>query len=142
MDKALEIARNAAPRDVVIAADTVVVLGRRMLGKPGTKAEARRMLRQLSGRRHEVITGVCVLRGGKRKAFVSRTAVRFKKLTREEIDFYVRTGEPMDKAGAYGIQGTGGFLVQEIRGSYTNVVGLPVAELLQVLEDDFGLRIF
>jgi septum formation protein len=137
-EKAREVARRAGKNAMVVAADTIVVLGRRILGKPRNSADARRMLRALSGRRHEVMTGVCVINGAKRRSFVSRTAVEFKKLTKQEIEFYVASGEPMDKAGAYAIQGLGSFMVRAIRGSYTNVVGLPVAELLVVLDREFA----
>ncbi len=142
VDKARAVARRVEARAIVIAADTIVVSGRSILGKPKSRADARRMLRALSGRRHEVMTGVCVRRGAKERSFLSRTGVFFKRLTREEIEFYVASGEPMDKAGAYAIQGIGSFMVLTIRGSYTNVVGLPVAELLDVLERQFGYKLF
>ena len=142
IDKARDVAARARNGAIVVAADTIVVLGRQILGKPKSAADARRMLRILSGRRHEVMTGVCVISGRETRSFVSRTAVEFKRLTAQEIDFYVVSREPMDKAGAYAIQGLGSFMVRAIRGSYTNVVGLPVAELLDVLEEDFGLRVF
>lgn len=141
-DKARAVAQRAGTRPIVIAADTIVVLGRTILGKPRSAADARRMLKLLSGRTHEVMTGVCVRCGSAEQSFVARTRVEFKKLTRQEIDFYVDSGEPMDKAGAYAIQGIGSFLVRAIRGSYTNVVGLPVAELLDVLETSFGVKLF
>lgn len=127
------------PEWLIIAADTIVVLGKTILGKPKDTADAQRMLKRLSGRAHEVITGVCVMSGKKKRIFVTSTVVEFKKLTKQEIDFYVSSGELMDKAGAYAIQGIGSFMICAIRGSYTNVVGLPVAELLDVLEKDFGI---
>ena len=142
VDKALDVASRVGPRHIVIAADTIVVLGKTILGKPKDTAAARRMLKMLSGREHEVITGVCVMQGRKKRSFVTSTDVEFKKLTAQDIDFYIASGEPMDKAGAYAIQGIGSFLVRGIRGSYTNVVGLPVAELLDVLEREFGLKMF
>ena len=141
-DKARAVALRAGDRSIVIAADTIVVLGSTILGKPRSAADARRMLKLLSGRTHEVMTGVCVRRGRSEQSFVTRTRVAFKKLTPQEIDFYVDSGEPKDKAGAYAIQGIGSFLVREIRGSYTNVVGLPVAELLDVLERRFKYPVF
>ena len=146
VDKAQAVAGSCkATRDgtrwLVIAADTIVVLGKRILGKPKSAADARSMLRLLSGRRHEVISGLCVMSQAKSKSLVVSTDVEFKKLTREEIEFYIASGEPMDKAGAYAIQGIGSFMVRAIRGSYTNVVGLPVAELLDILENDFGLKL-
>ncbi len=142
VDKATAVAARVPPGSVVIAADTIVVLGRRILGKPKSRADARRMLQALSGRGHEVITGLCVVQGKKMKSRVVSTDVEFKRLTRADIDFYVASGEPMDKAGAYAIQGIGSFMVRQIRGSYTNVVGLPVAEMVDILERDFGLRLF
>ena len=140
-DKARAVAARVGGGPVIVAADTIVVLGRTILGKPKHAADARRMLKLLSGRDHKVITGVCALRGTKMRNFAVSTDVVFKELTGREIGFYVKSGEPMDKAGAYAIQGIGSFLVRAIRGSYTNVVGLPVAELLDVLERDFGMKI-
>ena len=142
VDKALDVAARVGPRPIVIAADTIVVLGKTILGKPKDAADARRMLNMLSGREHEVITGVCVTQGKKKRSFVTSTDVEFKKLTAQEIEFYIASGEPMDKAGAYAIQGIGSFLVRAISGSYTNVVGLPVAELLDVLEREFKVPLF
>jgi septum formation protein len=119
----------------VLSADTVVVLQERIFGKPATAGEAFLMLQQLSGRRHRVYTGLCLMRGV--PAFSStevvRTEVHFKPLSDAEIRAYVKTGEPFDKAGAYGIQGMGAFLVESIHGSYTNVVGLPLCETLKWL---------
>jgi septum formation protein len=134
VDKARKVAEKVGRNRTVIAADTIVVLGDRILGKPKDAADAKRMLRALSGRWHEVITGVCVMSRGRVRSFVTGTKVQFKKLNPREINFYVRSGEPMDKAGAYAIQGIGGFMVRGIRGSYSNVVGLPVAELVEVLK--------
>ena len=123
------------PDSWIFGADTIVVLDGRMFGKPSDSAEAVRMLNTLSGRVHEVITGMCLIQpGGKllRRGSVT-TRVRFKNLSMEEIDAYVRTAEPMDKAGGYGIQGIGAFLVRSIEGSYTNVVGLPLCQALEWL---------
>jgi septum formation protein len=142
VDKASDVAARVPGRSIIIAADTIVVLGKTILGKPKDAADAQRMLKMLSGREHEVITGVCVRQGKKKRSFVTSTDVEFKKLTKQEIEFYIASGEPMDKAGAYAIQGIGSFLVRKISGSYTNVVGLPVAELLDVLEKGFGLQLF
>lgn len=130
-------ARTGAPR-IVIGCDTIVAVGDRILGKPCDAAEARRMLRALSGRWHCVISGLCVLFEGPNGAWRERTLavatrVRFRRLSRDEIAAYVASGEPMDKAGAYAIQGGAAGMVAEIRGSYTNVVGLPLAELIQML---------
>lgn len=139
--------RQPTGRTLIIAADTIVARGRRLLPKPRDARDAIRMLRYLSGNAHIVITGVCVLevvRGhpGLRQRFTVSTRVWFKRLCEDEIRGYVATGEPMDKAGAYAIQGIGSFLVKRIQGSYTNVVGLPVAELLDCLENKFGVKVF
>ena len=128
--KAEEISAGAGPEDVVIAADTVVSVDGRVLGKPGDEAEAAEMLAALSGREHTVYTGVTVRRGGETVTEHEATAVRFRPLTGEA---YVATGEPMDKAGAYGIQGYGCLLVEGISGDYFNVVGLPVCRLGKIL---------
>ena len=129
--KAEATARN--PGDVVIAADTIVVLKDRVLGKPADTAEAIAMLRSLSGRDHQVMTGLTVLRDGKSITHTEITDVHFRPLTEEEILRYVETGEPMDKAGAYGIQGFAAPFVEGIRGDYYNVMGLPVCRLEQML---------
>jgi septum formation protein len=116
----------------VLAADTSVVLGSEILGKPADAQDALRMLRRLSGRSHRVLTGVAV--GGRANAdCVVDTEVHFRDASDEELSWYVRTGEPTDKAGAYAIQGAGGFLVRRIAGSYSNVVGLPLVETLALL---------
>jgi septum formation protein len=106
-----------------------------MLGKPKSAQEARIMLRRLSGKTHHVFTGFCLCRRrtARRVADTVRTEVTFKSLTDQEIDWYINTGEPFDKAGAYAIQGLGTFLVRRINGSYTNVVGLPVCEVVEIL---------
>jgi septum formation protein len=123
------------PESWVIGADTVVVVDARILGKPGSAREAREMLQRLSGRTHQVLTGYCIRRqsGGTCFSDTVRTDVDFKVLSADEIDWYIRTGEPFDKAGAYAIQGIGTFLVKRINGSYTNVVGLPVCEVVEFL---------
>ncbi len=123
------------PGDVVIAADTIVVLESKVLGKPADKADAIAMLRALSGRDHQVMTGVTVLRGEKAITHTEITDVHFRPLTEDEILRYVETGEPMDKAGAYGIQGFAAPFVEGIRGDYYNVMGLPVCRLLQMLRE-------
>ena len=124
---------EAGPEDAVIAADTVVYLDGLLLGKPRDPAEAAAMLSRLSGRTHTVCTGVAVdFRGGTR-TLCQQTRVTFYDLSRGLIDWYVSTGEPMDKAGAYGIQGRGALLVRDIAGDYSNVVGLPVAALYRLL---------
>lgn len=133
--KALAVADgHARPNEPVIAADTIVVIDDDILGKPHDAADAHSMLRRLSGRAHIVATGVCIARCGVCDSFVTTTEVLFYELTDEEIEAYVVSGEPMDKAGAYGIQGAGGrLLVKEIRGDFYNVVGLPIAELVRHL---------
>ena len=123
------------PDSCVIAADTVVVLDNIILGKPADEADAARMLRLLSGREHRVVTGVCIALGNRRRVFSRETRVRFYALRDCEIEQYVATGEPMDKAGAYGIQGRGGLLAKSIAGDYFNVVGLPIASLVRELEE-------
>ncbi|MDR3313254.1 MAG: Maf family protein [Oscillospiraceae bacterium] len=122
------------PEACIIAADTIVAAPNgELLGKPLDSADAVRMLRLLSGREHRVITGVCLRSGGQTHTFAQETAVRFYALTEQEIESYIHSGEPMDKAGAYGIQGRGGLLVESICGDYFNVVGLPVGRLLREL---------
>ena len=122
------------PGDVVIAADTIVVLGNRVLGKPTDKADAITMLQALSGRDHQVMTGITVLRDGDAITHTEITDVHFRPLTEDEILSYVETGEPMDKAGSYGIQGYAAPFVEGIRGDYYNVMGLPVCRLQQMLQ--------
>lgn len=138
--KALAVAEQH-PDALVIGMDTVVVLGDEILGKPADEAEAIRMLTRLSGRSHRVLTAVylCHPQGG--QGFVSSTEVQFAPLSAEEIAAYVATGEPMDKAGAYGIQGLGSRFVAGIRGDYYTVMGLPVQKLYQLLRphlDEIG----
>ena len=137
-EKALAVARAQAEDALVIAADTVVVLDGQALGKPRDQAEAEAMLAALSGRSHAVYTGVTVCRGDRAATEAECTEVTFRALTAEEIRRYMATGEPMDKAGAYGIQGLGALLVEGIRGDYFNVVGLPVCLLGRMLAD-FGV---
>jgi septum formation protein len=120
------------PHAWVLAADTTVALGAELLGKPRDGSEARQMLTRLSGKTHNVYTGVA-LAGRTSAATVVRTGVTFRTLTAEEIDWYVGTGEPLDKAGAYAVQGRGGFLVARVEGSPTNVIGLPLGETLELL---------
>ena len=131
--KAAEVAAGAAPEDIVIAADTVVSVDGRVLGKPRDREDAEKMLSALSGREHTVYTGLTVRRGDEAVTEYEATAVRFRPLTAQEISNYVATGEPMDKAGAYGIQGYGCLLVEGISGDYFNVVGLPVCRLGKIL---------
>ena len=127
--KAEEVAAKCGKDDIVIAADTIVWHLGRVYGKPRTEAEAADMLRALSGDAHEVYTGVAVLRGGRLILEAERSAVHFRPLSDEEIEAYIRTGEPMDKAGAYGIQGKASLFVEGIEGDFFNVMGLPLCRL-------------
>lgn len=131
---------------IVICADTIVVLGDQILEKPQDQAHAKQMLRSLSGNAHTVYTGVycqSILNGTEHTAwFVTPTAVRIKHLLDGEIDSYIKTGEPLDKAGGYAAQGIGSYMVERIEGSYTNVVGLPVTELVQCLDHEFNFSIW
>ena len=130
--KAHAVKREA--NEVLVAADTVVVLDGIILGKPADEADAKRMLLALSGRRHEVYTGVCLLYNEKEEVFSERTEVEFFPLHENQISEYIKTGEPMDKAGAYGIQGRGCLFVKGITGDYYNVMGLPVSSLYRKIE--------
>lgn len=141
---ALRKAGDVAGREnnaVIIAADTIVVLGERLLGKPRTVGEARRMLAALSGREHAVVTGFAVIDSGTGNARTGsvETRVWFRPLGADEIERYVETGEPLGKAGAYAIQGRGAALVERTEGDYLNVVGLPLEALLEALEE-FGIK--
>ncbi len=120
---------------LVVAADTLVALNNRALGKPHDEEDARQMLRALSGRTHDVFTGVCVMNAANGECLVTaeRTGVKFRALSEEEICAYVATGEPMDKAGAYAIQGGAGAFIEGYEGSRTNVIGLPVEKLTEML---------
>ena len=131
--KAMAVYEKLAPDRVVIGADTIVEAGGKVLGKPADADEAFKMLRMLSGKQHSVYTGVSVISGGIDISFAERTKVTFYELTDEEIKGYTATGEPLDKAGAYGIQGRGALLVKKIEGDYNNVVGLPIARLYRSL---------
>ena len=129
--KAEAVSRQAD--DVVIAADTIVVLGSQILGKPRDEADASRMLHLLSGRDHQVMTGMTLLRGDQVLTHTEITDIHFRPLSDREIDAYIRTGEPMDKAGAYGIQGGAALFADRMHGDYYNVMGLPVCRLGQFL---------
>lgn len=131
-EKALAIPRKK--EDVVIAADTVVVCAGQILGKPRDEADAARMLHLLSGRSHQVMTGLTLLRGDTCLTHTEVTDLTFRSLSDQEIDDYICTGEPMDKAGAYGIQSGGALFVQHLAGDYFNVVGLPVCRLNLLLQ--------
>lgn len=142
--RVLELARGKAeevaarhPDAVVIGADTMVVIDGEALGKPADPQQAVAMLLQLQGRSHEVLTGVWICGGGRTCGFVDRTEVTFYPMTRREAEAYVATGEPMDKAGAYGIQGFGMRYIRGIHGDFYTVMGLPGARLLRVLREEW-----
>ena len=136
--KARAVARRAGER-IVLGADTVVVIKEVILGKPIDQDDARRMLQLLSNATHRVLTGLALIHGQRCLVSHEETEVTFCQLTTQEIEWYVRTGEPLDKAGAYGIQGRGAVLVKCIQGCYYNVVGLPLARLWEMLSE-FGFR--
>jgi septum formation protein len=147
--KALDLGRQY-PDHWVIGADTIVYVDGVILGKPKNPEEAMDMLGRLSGKEHRVLTGFSVhhIGKGKKDREAVETSVKVKPLTEAEMRWYVRTGEPFDKAGGYGIQGIGSFMIESIRGSYTNVVGLPVCELIEMLNrlgaltiSEFGFQI-
>jgi septum formation protein len=145
--KALSMGKAAAvalkhPDAIVIAADTLGVLRGKIIGKPGTAEEARGMLLEMSGKSHRVITGFTILDNATRKMITRTidTRVYFRRLSLEEINNYVKTGEPLDKAGAYAIQGLGSLIVEKINGDYYNVMGLPLNALAESLKE-FGIRI-
>lgn len=136
--KAQEILPTTATHDLVIAADTVVALEGQIFGKPADARDAARMLRVLSGREHQVYTGVTLATRERISTRYAMTAVQFRSLTEDEITRYIATGEPMDKAGSYAIQGLGSIFVQRIAGDYFNVVGLPLCLLAEMLAE-FGI---
>ena len=134
--KAKDVSR-LFPHRWVIGADTIVFLDKKILGKPVDEEDAKRMLQFISSRIHKVVTGYVIINEELRKEISSwvESEVKIKNLSKKEIENYVATGEPMDKAGSYGIQGIGAFMVKEIKGSYTNVVGLPLCEVIDSLKD-------
>jgi septum formation protein len=130
------------PRDILLTADTTVVLGERILGKPRDEAEAQEMLTALSGREHRVVTGVCLRTAEGSEVFSAETTVHFCALTAEEIEYYARTFRPMDKAGAYAIQEWIGYVaIEGIEGSYYNVIGLPIQQIYSKLNNMINPRI-
>lgn len=134
LQKAQAVAKDHR-KSAVVGSDTVVALDGKILGKPHSESEAAEMLRSLSGRSHKVFTGVAIVCGEKVTSFFEETEVEFYPLTDQEILDYVATGEPMDKAGAYGIQGRGAVLVKRINGDYFNVMGLPISKVYRELKD-------
>jgi septum formation protein len=139
LEKALEIQKQR-PHDLIIGADTVVVIGGAILGKPTDEGEARSHLRLLQGNMHEVFTSYTVAHASRSTTRVIRTRVCFRTMTEDEIAWYVSTGEPMDKAGSYALQGIGAIFVDRIEGSYTNVIGLPLSHLYHDLKD-YGITL-
>lgn len=140
-EKARAVSKHARPDEIVIAADTIVCCGKSRLGKPKDKLDAAKMLKLLSGNRHQVYTGVTVAKDTEIYTETETTQVYFRKLEDREIEAYVNTAEPMDKAGAYGIQGLGAIFVERIEGDYYNVMGLPVCRLVKMLKR-LGVRLF
>ncbi len=138
--KARDVARLYGEEDIILSADTLVFLDGEALGKPADEKEAHAMLRRLSGRDHEVYTGVVLMRGAQIQKAYERTKVFFKPLDDKQIKAYIRTGEPMDKAGAYGAQGIGSLLVRKIEGDYFNVVGLPM-QLVHTMFSRWGIEL-
>lgn len=132
--KASTVSENLSNKHIIIGCDTVVSIDGKMLGKPKNKDDARRMLKLLSGNKHEVTTGVCVIHKNKINQFEKTTKVTFYPLTDAQIEDYINTDEPYDKAGGYGIQQTGGLFVKKIDGDYYNVVGLPISKLNRLLQ--------
>lgn len=134
-EKAEAYRNSMAEDELIITADTVVCINEKVLGKPRTQEEAKEMLRELSGKTHQVITGVCLMTCGLQRTFSATTQVTFNVLTEDEIEFYVEQFRPLDKAGAYGVQEWIGFVgVSRLEGSYFNVMGLPVQRLYQELK--------
>jgi septum formation protein len=129
----------AHPGEFILAADTIVVIDGQILNKPADATDAARMLRLLSGHWHQVITGVCLMARGGATVAAETTRVYFESLTAKEVEDYIRSGEPMDKAGAYGIQGLASRFIPRIEGDYFNVVGLPVALVWRLLKENGGL---
>ncbi len=132
-EKAFDVSKHVCGDDIIIGADTIVVLDGKVFGKPTDKNDAAEMLRALAGREHIVISGVAVVKGQQFFTGYSSTRVKFRQLSPKQIRNYIATGEPMDKAGAYAIQGRGSLLVEKIDGCYNNVVGLPLVTLAELL---------
>lgn len=143
LEKCMDIASKNIS-DLVIGADTIVALDNTILGKPKNEDEAFKMLSSLSDREHQVITGISVINLENNKKIIDYVVsnVKFKNLTEKDIKDYLSTGEYKDKAGAYGIQGYGALLVEEIRGDYFNIVGLPISKLGDILKDNFNINLF
>ncbi|GJM16635.1 MAG: Maf-like protein [Thermodesulfobacteriota bacterium] len=143
-EKALSVSQNLDENTLVIGADTIVVVDNKILSKPKDEQDAKIMLSNISGRAHHVLTAFSITKGEDEilHTHIVGTEVIVKTLEPQEIEGYIKTQEPMDKAGAYGIQGVGAFMVKEVRGSYTNVVGLPLLEVLEALKKLGALELF
>lgn len=143
-EKALSVSKNLDGNTLVIGADTIVVVDNQILGKPKDEEDAKIMLSKISGKAHHVLTAFSITKGEDEilHTHIVGTEVIVKTLEPQEIEGYIKTGEPMDKAGAYGIQGVGAFVVKEVRGSYTNVVGLPLVEVTEALKKLGALKLF
>ncbi len=141
--KAENVAQKVSGPSIILAADTVVAIGNRILGKPKNQADAREMLQTLSGNTHAVYTGFSILdtETGKEFTDFEKSEVTFRSLSDTEAEAYIRTGEPMDKAGAYGIQGIGSLFVSGLCGDYANVVGFPICKIGMVLNEEFGINL-
>jgi len=135
LEKAIGVSQECEPDDIIISADTLVYLDGSPLGKPNDPDDAAEMLRKLSGRKHAVYTGVAVLNNGKQTTFAEKTDVFFRNISDVELSSYIETGEPMDKAGAYGAQGRGAVFIERIEGDFFNVMGLPVCRLIMTLKE-------
>ncbi len=142
LKKARAVAQKYTDGEIIIAADTLVFADDKILGKPKDKDDARDMMRLLSGNTHSVLSGICIICGDKTVTESVRTTVTFKSLSQGEIESYISTPDPYDKAGGYGIQSLGGAFVQEIHGDYYNVVGLPISRLLELLKVEFDYPVF
>lgn len=142
-EKGMDIA-SRQKSDLIISADTIVVIDNTVLGKPKNEIEARKMITTLSGRTHQVITGISLINLDNNKKIIDYVIsnVKFKNLSEEDINDYIRTKESLDKAGAYGIQGYGALLVDEIQGDYFNIVGLPISRLSDLLKKHFNINLF
>lgn len=138
--KAEAVSSRVTENDIIISADTIVCIDEKRLGKPKDKQDADQMLHSLSGRSHEVVSGICVMQGKQIETACVTTIIHFRNLSDEEISSYIATGEPMDKAGAYGIQGLASIFVDRLDGDYYNVMGLPLCTLSEMLKH-FGVMI-
>lgn len=140
LKKAEDVAKKVSENSIVVGADTIVFLENEILGKPENEEEAKKMLKKLSGKTHTVFTGFAILHKAKKVVFCEKvqTEVKFKELSEVEINFYVQTGEPLDKAGAYGIQGIGSIFIEKINGCYFNVMGFPLNRFYEAMKNIYG----